>query len=323
MGKDSTDYHDAHWSCEDFTLKVTAAEAGWRLDHILVHHLSGLSRSQLTAAVKDGHILVNGTNSKVSKKLVDGDLVSGKVPKKGELAAIPQPIDFEILYEDEHLLLLNKPPNLVVHPANGNPDNTLVNGLLFYCQHLAEVGDSLRPGIVHRLDKDTSGIMVVAKKAEVHRLLVETFKQREIKKTYQAIVTGNPREQSGRIIAPIGRHPVDRKKMAVLAKGGKYAATSWQLVQHLNDGFSLVGLELETGRTHQIRVHLASIGHPVAGDELYGGKTFQQLFQRQMLHAAALKFTHPITKRWVSGKAPLPDDMIMALKKLGYTGELH
>lgn len=323
MEIESADYYDTVRRSEDFTLRVTDVEAGWRLDHFLVHHLPGFSRSQLNAAIKAGHILVNGCRAKVSKKLVSTDLVVGRVASKAELTAIPQRIDFQVLYEDECLLLLNKPPDLVVHPANGNPDNTLVNGLLFHCREIADVGDdSLRPGIVHRLDKDTSGIMVVAKREDVHRLLVEAFKQRQIKKSYKAIVAGHPQEKSGRIIAPIGRHPIHRKKMAVLPEKGKYAATGWHLNEHLQDGFSLIDLDLETGRTHQIRVHLASIGHPIAGDTLYGSRLTTAHFPRQMLHAASLEFVHPVTSNVIGRRAPLPDDMADALLKLGYTGEL-
>ena len=323
MGKDSSDYHEANPPDDKFTLKVPASEAGWRLDHFLVHHLNDVSRSQLTAAVKNGHIQVNGSVTKASKKLAGNDIVCGRIEEKQEIVATPQPVKFEVLYEDEFLLLIAKPPNLVVHPANGNPDNTLVNGLLFHCQQIADVGDFLRPGIVHRLDKDTSGIMVVAKRTDVHRFLVDAFKQREIKKEYRAIVVGNLAERSGRIVAPIGRHPVNRKKMAVLPESGKFAATSWQLDRHIGDGYSFISLGLETGRTHQIRVHMASIGHPVAGDQLYGSSKTNSLFPRQMLHASELEFIHPITHRRLVGKAPLADDMANTLKKLGYSGEIH
>lgn len=323
MGTDFSDYHETTLPDDEFTLKVPASAAGWRLDHFLVHHLNDVSRSQLTAAVKNGHVRVNGSVTKASKKLASNDLVCGRIEEKHDLIAIPQPVSFEVLYEDEFLLLIAKPPDLVVHPANGNPDNTLVNGLLFHCQHLAGVGDSLRPGIVHRLDKDTSGIMVVAKRADVHRILVEAFKQREIKKKYLAIVVGNLEKRSGRIVAPIGRHPVNRKKMAVLPESGKFAATSWQLDRYIGDGYSFVSLGLETGRTHQIRVHLASIGHPVAGDHVYGSNTTNPLFPRQMLHASELDFIHPITRRRIACKAPLADDIVNALRKLGYSGEIH
>ncbi|MDJ0621372.1 MAG: RluA family pseudouridine synthase [Desulfocapsaceae bacterium] len=323
MGKNSSDYHEANLATDEFILRVDVTETGWRLDHFLVHHFPNLSRSQLTAAVKNCHILVNGCSAKASKRLTINDLVSGRVIERGELVAIPQPVDFELIYEDEFLLLVSKPPNLVVHPANGNPDNTLVNGLLFHCRQIAEVGDSLRPGIVHRLDKDTSGIMVVAKKADVHRKLMKAFKQREIKKRYQAIVVGRMAERSGRIVAPIGRHPVNRKKMAILPERGKFAATSWRLVQHLADRYSFISLDLETGRTHQIRVHLASIGHPVAGDLLYGSTKTDTLFPRQMLHAAELEFIHPITQSRIAGKAPLANDIVETLRKLGFHGELN
>lgn len=292
-----------------FSLSVSGDEVGWRLDHFLVQHLPGASRSQLSSAIKAGSVSVNGLVAKASRKLQKEDIIKGKVLEKPELVVTPQEIDFQIIYEDEYLLLVAKPPHLVVHPAAGNHDNTLVNGLVYRCRKLAEVGDPIRPGIVHRLDKDTSGIMVVAKTPEVHRKLVFAFKQRQVTKKYHAIVHGIMKEGSGRIVAPIGRHPVKRKKMATLTNGGKFAATSWRLEKYILDKYSFIEVQIETGRTHQIRVHMASIGHPVAGDGVYGAGKNNTIFPRQMLHSSELRFSHPITGQHMIGKAPIYSDM--------------
>lgn len=299
---------------DDFSFSVSGEEVGWRLDHFLVHHLPSVSRSQLSAAIKAGSICINGETAKASRKLHREDKVQGHVNEKAEIVVVPQKIDFQILFEDEYLLLVAKPPHLVVHPAAGNHDNTLVNGLVYHCRTLIEVGDPIRPGIVHRLDKDTSGIMVVAKTSEVQRRLVEAFKQRKIVKKYHALVHGVTKETRGRIVAPVGRHPVNRKKMAITPHGGKHAASSWRLVRYIQEKYSLVEVIIETGRTHQIRVHMASIGHPVAGDETYGPGKDNRLFPRQMLHSSELNFIHPITGQQMRGRAPLHEDFQQALR---------
>ncbi len=290
--------------------------AGQRLDHFLVLQLPALSRSQVTEAVRKGDIQLNAKPAKASRKLQSGDIVSGCIKEPEGLSVIPQKIEFDILFEDEHILLISKPPQLVVHPANGNPDNTLVNGLLYHCRSLAEVGDPVRPGIVHRLDKDTSGVMVAAKNNEVHRKLVDIFKSRRLTKKYQAIVVGVPRDEKGRIVAPIGRHPVNRKKMAIRERSGKFAVTNWWLKKNFANRYSMMELVIETGRTHQIRVHLASIGHPVAGDTLYGPGRHDPLFPRQMLHSSELRFDHPVTGRKVIGTAPLWPDFLTVIDQL-------
>ncbi len=290
--------------------------AGLRLDHFLVLQLPALSRTQVTEAVKKGDIQLNDKPAKASRKLQPGDIVSGCIKESEEFSVTPQKIEFDILFEDEHILLISKPPQLVVHPANGNPDNTLVNGLLYHCRALAEVGDPVRPGIVHRLDKDTSGVMVAAKNNEVHRKLVDIFKSRRITKKYQAIVVGVPRDEKGRIVAPIGRHTVNRKKMAIRERNGKFAVTNWWLKQNFAGRYSLLELVIETGRTHQIRVHLASTGHPVAGDTLYGPGRHDPLFPRQMLHSSELRFDHPVTGRKVVGTAPLWPDILNVIDAL-------
>ncbi len=290
-------------------LTIAPESAGQRLDHSLVLALPQLSRSRLSQAIKHEHILVNGEPSKASRKLHPGDRIEGWVPETDELRVEPQKIAFDVVFEDDYLLLISKPPDLVVHPAHGNADGTLANGLLHHCRSLGDVGDRLRPGIVHRLDKDTSGIMVVAKTAEVHRQLVDIFKAREVEKKYHALVHGVMSQPGGRIVAPIGRHPVNRQKMAIREDGGKHAATSWAVREIYGGRFSLLEITIETGRTHQIRVHLASLGHPVAGDELYGTARGQARFPRQMLHASSLGFRHPVTGSRLAFNAPLWQDM--------------
>lgn len=306
---------DETGECKKFCISVSPDKAGQRLDHFLVTYLVDYSRSQISAFIKKGDIAVNGDKGKASKKLKAGDQVNGSLHLPGEIDIVPQPLDFPVLFEDDYLLLISKPPNLVVHPGSGNPDNTLVNGLVHYCSTIQSVGDPVRPGIIHRLDKDTTGIMVVAKTDTVHRKMVEMFKERKVIKKYQAIVKGVPDDFEGRIVAPIGRHPVNRKKMAVNEKDGKFAATNWFLLQNF-DEFSHLELLIETGRTHQIRVHMASIGHPVAGDSVYGQKKLDQTFPRQMLHSSELRFIHPETGRKIVGKAPLWPDMEKAIETL-------
>jgi 23S rRNA pseudouridine1911/1915/1917 synthase len=292
-------------------------DAGLRIDHFLVLQLPALSRSRLTNAIVEGAVQLNGKKTKASRKLQVGDAINGCINESSEeLSVIPQKIAFDILFEDEHLLIISKPPGLVVHPANGNPDNTLVNGLLYHCRTIGEVGDPVRPGIVHRLDKDTSGVMVAAKNNEVHRKLVDIFKSRQVQKKYLALVLGVPKTQSGRLVAAIGRHPVNRKKMAILENSGKFAATNWKLKKVYGGKYSLMELVIETGRTHQIRVHMASIGHPVAGDISYGPGRADPLFPRQMLHSAELRFSHPVTGCGITGIAPLWPDMKNVLQKL-------
>lgn len=306
---------------DSFTFTITSAEAGWRFDHYLAHHLVSSSRSQINAAIKKGTITINGVPGKAARKLRSGDHVCGYiVAQSAPVRPEPQQVDFAILFEDEHLLMVDKPPHLVVHPANGNHDHTLVNGLLQHCLSIRDAGDLVRPGIVHRLDKDTSGVMVVAKSDHVHRMLVEAFKARQVSKKYQAVVCGTMETGFGRVVAPIGRHPVSRKKMAIRSNSGKFAATSWSLKRTLGRDYSLVDIAIETGRTHQIRVHMASIGHPVAGDGVYGPAKSSASFPRQLLHSRQLQFVHPVTGSKVTGVAPLPADFIDILKHYDSAG---
>lgn len=304
-----------------FTFSVSRDNDGLRVDHFLVEHLQDYSRTQLAQFVKKGLVSVNGSPVKASHRLKHGDEVNGHIKAVAPLTVEPQKIDFDIVYEDQYLIGISKPPGLVVHPADGNPDNTLVNGLVYHCAKMQDVGDPVRPGIVHRLDKDTSGIIVAAKNNTTHRQLVDLFKSRQVRKTYLAIVAGVMDDDSGRIVAPIGRHPVNRKKMAIRDRVGKYAATNWWVEEILKEQHSLLKIEIETGRTHQIRVHMASVGTPVAGDAVYGRKKKSALFARQMLHSSEIHFLHPVSGKKIRLQAPLWPDMQNALRCLGAGSE--
>ena len=299
---------------------------GRRLDAWLARQLPALSRSRLQALIDDGHVLLDGAPARPSARLRPGQAVRVQVP--APVAAEPQPEDIPIavVHEDAHLLVVNKPAGLVVHPGAGTSRGTLVNALLGHVHDLSGVGGVLRPGIVHRLDRGTSGLLVVAKDDETHRSLVRQFAGRTVEKEYRALVLGTPARASGEIDSPIGRDPVHRKRMSVRAPRGREARTSWR-VEESFDGAALLRVRIHTGRTHQIRVHLASIGHPVAGDPVYGGKrtltsgrgaareAFASL-DRPALHAARLAFTHPATGERLAFEAPLPADLESVLALL-------
>ena len=282
-------------SLEEYTVNnadmvnITAAY----LEQFLSHHLPLISRAQVISSIRKGLIFVDGVQRKSSYRLKEKETLHGSIESKPEIDVLPEKINFSVLYEDDSLLLISKPPGLVVHPGSGNLHGTLVNGLVFHCRAIADVGDSLRPGIVHRLDKDTSGIMVIAKTDNVHRALVDKFKNRRLQKEYLALLHGILKKKTGRIVAPIGRHPVQRQKMAIRPTGGKHAASSWQTVQEFGNRFSLVKITIETGRTHQIRVHMAHLGCPVVGDQVYGAGKDNGDFPRQLLHASRLVFSSP------------------------------
>lgn len=303
---------DSDW----FHFTVSDSHRTIRLDHYLVQVLSGFSRSQINGSIKSGTILVNDAKAKAGHRLKQGDAITGFISERmpGERPK-PQRVDFEVLYEDDCLLALAKPPGLVVHPGSGNHDKTLINGLIYKYPEIAGIGDESRPGIVHRLDKDTSGVMLVARKKEVHRYLAKSFKDRQIDKCYLALVHKTPRQSSGRINASIGRHPVNRQKMTVRETGGRHAATNWRIKEHF-DTFSLLEIIIETGRTHQIRVHMAHIGHPVAGDRLYGPQAGTIVFPRQMLHSWKISFNHPQTQERKTIEAPLFPDFQIILDEM-------
>ncbi|MFH0783366.1 MAG: RluA family pseudouridine synthase [Pseudomonadota bacterium] len=288
---------ESNFFVKDSSIKIVidAGLAGTRLDQFLALTIPSVSRSVLSNSIRKGRICVDTKCRKSSYRLKEGEIVSGEIEKQHSVDVLPQAIDFTIIYEDDFLLLLSKPPGLVVHPGNGNAQGTLVNGLVHYCQSIAEAGDSLRPGIVHRLDKDTSGIMLVAKQDFVHRKLVDDFKNRRLTKEYLALLHGVLKEKSGRLVASVGRHPVHRQKMAVRPIGGRHAVTNWQVVQEFHDNTTLVKVHIETGRTHQIRVHMSHLGCPVVGDRVYGAHRDNSGFPRHLLHASRLVFRHPVT----------------------------
>ncbi|WP_417914910.1 RluA family pseudouridine synthase [Candidatus Electronema sp. JM] len=296
---------------------VQPQEAGLRLDHYLVRQLPEQSRSSLDRLIRTGSVLVNGAAVKPGCKLRAGDSVSLVLPPPSAADSRPQPqqVDFHVIYEDEYLAVISKPPGLVVHPAAGHSGGTLVNGLLHRYSEL-ELLDGERPGLVHRLDKDTSGIMLAARTETMHRLLSAAFKERHIRKTYHALLLRSPAADAGRIDAPIARHPVNRQKMAVRQRDGRHAVTNWRILERFRNGCCFAEIAIETGRTHQIRVHMSSIGAPVLGDTLYGGKSQTIQAERQLLHASELAFIHPATDQACRFTAPLWPDMQAVLDQL-------
>jgi len=308
------------------TYRVTPAEGGMRLDHFLVHHVCGQSRSGLGKSIRSGHILVNNNQVKPGYRLKVDDAVYVALSIPVESTLVAREIDFEVLFEDDSLLVISKPPGLVVHPAAGHSVDTLANGLLYRYGTLPGM-EQQRPGIVHRLDKDTSGIMLVARTEEMQRLLSRAFKDRLIHKVYHALLLRHPQEMEGRIVAPIGRHPVNRKKMAIRANGGRHAVSSWRILEVFTNGICFAEIGIETGRTHQIRVHMSSLSAPVVGDILYGGKMTDAVaglhVQRQLLHASTLSFEHPVTGKTLVFTAPLWQDLQQILDRLRRTYSLE
>ena len=285
---------------------VEQETAGQRIDRFLSGEDTGLSRSALQALVADGHVLCNGRLVAKSLKLKAGDTIVLEIPDAKPIEAVPQDIPLEIVYEDEHLLVVNKPKGMVVHPAPGNPDGTLVNALLYHCgDSLSGINGVIRPGIVHRIDKDTSGLLIVAKNDTAHRHLAEQIKAHSFTREYRAVVYGRIRED-GTVDAPIARHPQDRKRMAVQNTPNARNAVTHYFVTKNFTGFTQLRLRLETGRTHQIRVHMAYIGHPVAGDPVYGPKKVITQLHGQCLHAGLIGFIHPRTGEYMEFEAPLP-----------------
>ncbi len=285
-------------------------DAGERLDRFLHARVPDLSRARLQSLIRDGLALLNGKTTKPGAALKAGDRVSLTIPDPEPVGLVAQDIPLAILFEDEDIIVINKPAGLVVHPAAGNPDGTLVNALLHHCDDLSGIGGETRPGIVHRLDKDTSGCIVVAKHDRAHRRLTEAFSDRRIAKTYLAVVNGTPAQDSGVQRNFIGRHPVDRKRMAVLYDGaGKEAVTEWERLG-VHQGCALIRCRLLTGRTHQIRVHMKEgLGCPILGDPIYGHPSRQKVgTSRLMLHAWRLAFNHPMSERPLSFEASVPPE---------------
>ena len=295
--------------------EFTADRDGERLDVFLARMDETLSRSRVQRLIADGHVMVDGKTPKASQRLSEGATVAVEMPEPEATDILPEKIPLDILYEDEDVIVVNKARGMVVHPAAGVSRGTLVNALLAHCKDLSGINGALRPGIVHRLDKDTSGVMIAAKNDAAHRSLAEQIQQKTAKRVYWAILTGNIAEEEGVIYGAIGRNPKDRQKMAVVRENGKDATTKFRVLERFGT-YTLVECRLMTGRTHQIRVHMAYIGHPVVGDPKYGAKKCPFSIEGQALHSKTLMFTHPRTGERMEFEAPLPEDMQMILDEL-------
>ena len=305
----------------NYTFTLDDSAAGERLDKLLAQLLSELTRSAVQKIIDDGGVAVNGKTENKKYKCKAGDRVEITVPDAKPLEAKAQNLPLEIVYEDDDLLVVNKPKGMVVHPASGNPDGTLVNALLYHCgDSLSGINGVIRPGIVHRIDKDTSGLLIVAKNDMAHISLAEQIKEHSFSRAYEAVVYGNIKEDKLTVNQPIGRSPKDRKKMAVTLKNSKNATTHIEVLERFGN-FTHIRCVLETGRTHQIRVHCAHIGHPVAGDEVYGPKKVIYELHGQCLHAKHIGFVHPRTHEWLEFESELPEYFTNFLNKL--KGEMH
>ena len=293
---------------------------GERLDAFLARSADNLSRSAAQKLIEDGFVTVDGGKARKNDKLKLGAQVQYSIPEAKPVDIAPTEMDLEIVYEDEDVLVINKPKGLVVHPAPGHSDDTLVNGLLYAMgDDLSGINGELRPGIVHRIDKDTSGLLAVAKNDLAHTMLASQLKDHSMHRVYEAVVCGSFREDSGTVDAPIGRHPSDRKKMCVTQRNSREAVTHWEVVARYR-GYTHIRCRLETGRTHQIRVHMAHIGHPILGDTVYGHKSKELGQDSQCLHAGTLCFAHPRDGRPVMVFAPLPEYFQKVLEKLQKMG---
>ncbi|WP_425061368.1 RluA family pseudouridine synthase [Sporomusa carbonis] len=296
-------------------IEATDEEQGIRLDVLLTRRFSELSRSHIQKLIADGLVAVNQNPAKANYKAQAKDIIEITLPEAKPAEIIAEAIPLDILYEDADIIVINKPRGMVVHPAAGNYQGTLVNALLEHCQDLSGINGEIRPGIVHRLDKDTSGVIVAAKNDRAHIDLAEQIKSRTASRKYLAIVHGNIAEEQGIINAPIGRHPADRKKMAVTFTNSKEAITRFRVIERFGN-YTLVECKLQTGRTHQIRVHMQYIGHPVVGDPKYGPEKKYFAIAGQALHSAELLLRHPVTGKDMVFTAPLPPDMVNILEKL-------
>jgi len=299
-------------------IELTAAESGARIDAWLTTMIAGLTRSAAQRLLADGLVTLKGSPVKKNYKVSAGDSFLVEIPEAVEVPLIPQNIPLDIVFEDEDVVVVNKPRGMVVHPAPGHPDGTLVNALLYHCgDTLSGVGGEKRPGIVHRIDKDTSGLLIVAKNDAAHLALSAQLADRSLSRVYRAVVAGNLRDDSGTVDAPIGRHPNDRKKMAVTNVHSRNAVTHWNVLERYR-GYTHIRCKLETGRTHQIRVHMAHIGHPLLGDEIYGhAKLPEKGLTGQCLHAKELQFIHPRTGEAVHLDTQLPEYFQQVLDRLG------
>ena len=298
-------------------LTLTAEAGGERLDAFLAGHVEDLTRSAAQKLLEKGAVTIAGRPAKKNEKTSPGMTIEIELPDPEPIDVVPQDIPLDGVYEDADVIVINKPVGLVVHPAPGHPDGTLVNALLYHCgDSLSGINGQLRPGIVHRIDRDTSGLIIAAKNDRAHVALAEQLQDHSLARVYEAVVHGNFREDEGTVDAPIGRHPIDRKKMTIDRKDGRRAVTHWTVLGRYN-GFTHIQCRLETGRTHQIRVHMASIGHPLVGDPVYGGnrKSLPGL-TGQCLHARKLRFVHPSTQELVEVECPLPDWFERVLRQI-------
>ena len=296
---------------------ITAEESGERIDALLARALPSLSRSQVQKLLEQGMVTLNGRGLKKNFRCSTGETYEVVLPEPADLPLIPQNIPLDVVYEDEDLIVVNKARGLVVHPAPGHPDGTLVNALLYHCgDSLSGIGGQRRPGIVHRIDKDTSGLLIVAKNDFAHQGLSAQLADHSLCREYEALVRGNFKQDCGTVDKPIGRHPIDRKRMAVTDKNSKPAVTHWQLLASYR-GYSHILCRLETGRTHQIRVHMASIGHPLLGDFTYGAPSPEKGLEGQCLHARRLRFVHPRTGEHILLETELPAYFMDVLARLG------
>ena len=302
---------------DDELIVVTAEESGERVDALLARSLGGFSRSAVQRLLEDGAVTLRGEHVRKSFVCTAGDCFAVVLPQLSDVPLLPQDIPLDVVYEDGDVIVVDKPRGMVVHPAAGHPDGTLVNALLFRCgESLSGVGGEKRPGIVHRIDKDTSGLIIAAKNDAAHLALSAQLSDHSLYREYEAVVRGVMRDESGTVDAPIGRHPTDRKRMAVTQKGSRSAVTHWQVVARYR-GYTHVRCRLETGRTHQIRVHMAHIGHPLLGDFVYGAPSPDKGLEGQCLHARRLHFIHPTSGESVELEAPLPDYFLSVLSRLG------
>ncbi len=302
---------------DDIFINVKAEESGERIDALLSRNLDGFSRSQIQKLLEQGAVTLDGKALKKNFRCTAGESYDILLPDTAELPLEPQDIPLDIVYEDDDLIVVNKQRGLVVHPAPGHPDGTLVNALLYHCgESLSGIGGQRRPGIVHRIDKDTSGLIIVAKNDFAHQGLSAQLSDHSLCREYEAIVRGNFKTDGGTVNRPIGRHPVDRKRMAVTDRNSKPAVTHWQLLASYH-GYSHILCRLETGRTHQIRVHMASIGHPLLGDFTYGAPSPDKGLEGQCLHARRLRFVHPRSGEAMELETPLPAYFAAVLDRLG------
>ncbi len=298
-------------------LQITAEESGERIDALLARIVPDLSRSAAQRLLEERRVTLRGEPVKKNYSCSAGDCFELFLPPTEEIPLVPQDIPLDVVFEDRDVIVVNKPRGLVVHPAPGHPDGTLVNALLFHCgDSLSGIGGEKRPGIVHRIDKDTSGLLIVAKNDFAHQALSAQLADRSLSRVYEAVVRGSFREDAGTVDRPIGRHPADRKRMAVTDKNSRPAVTHWEVLARYK-GYTHVRCRLETGRTHQIRVHMASLGHPLLGDAVYGAPSPEKGLEGQCLHARELKFIHPRTGEPVHLETPLPAYFQEVLSKLG------